>query len=140
MDTRTHEPSTTPGLEQLEPEACWELLAEHEVGRLAYRLVDEVHIVPLDYVVEGHSLYLHTHSGNKLLATELSADVALEIDRYDDDHPWSVVVRGRLRRFTEPEREPSLVFPQRPWFLEEGAEVLELVVDSVDGRRFGGEG
>jgi hypothetical protein len=127
-------PGTAP--ERLDPEECWELLAEHRVGRLAYRLVDEVHVVPLDYAVEGHSLYLRTHAGNKLLAAELSADVALEIDRYDDDHSWSVLVRGRLRRITEPEREPSLDFPDRPWFPQEGSEVVELVAESVDGRRF----
>lgn len=135
----TRDLATSTGLERLDQEECWELLSEHQVGRLAYRLVDEVHIVPLDYVVEGHSLYLRTHSGNKLLAAELSSDVALEIDRYDDDHPWSVVVRGRLRRFTEPEREPSLDFPQRSWFLEEGSEVVELVAEAVEGRRFGVE-
>lgn len=143
MDTRTRtaagpidDTATQP--QRLDPEECWELLSEHGVGRLAYRLVDEVHVVPLDYVVEGHSLYLRTHSGNKLLAAELAADVALEIDRYDDDHPWSVLVRGRLRRFTEPEREPDLDFPDRPWFLPEGSEVVELVAEAVDGRRFGG--
>ena len=135
----TREPIIDTAPRRLDPEECWELLSENRFGRLAYRLVDEVHIVPLDYVVEGHSLYLRTNAGNKLLAAELSSDVALEIDRYDEEHPWSVVARGRLRRFAEPEREPSVDFPERSWFVVEGSEVLELVVDAVEGRRFGGE-
>lgn len=125
------------GGERLATEECWALLEATSFGRLAYRLVDEVHIVPLDYASDGHTIHLRTHSGNKLLAAELSSDVALEIDQHDDRTAWSVVVRGRLRRIEPPELEPVLDLPRRPWFAEEEVEVVELVAEAVEGRRFG---
>ena len=53
---------------ELTSEECWEMLREEEFGRLAYRLVDEVHITPINYAVEGGSLLFRTAEGNKLLA------------------------------------------------------------------------
>ena len=53
---------------ELTAEECWELLEGEEFGRLAYRLVDEVHLVPVNYVVDNRSLLIRTASGNKLLA------------------------------------------------------------------------
>jgi nitroimidazol reductase NimA-like FMN-containing flavoprotein (pyridoxamine 5'-phosphate oxidase superfamily) len=38
---------------ELTADECWELLQAEELGRLAYRLVDEVHLVPINYVVDG---------------------------------------------------------------------------------------
>ena len=32
---------------ELSVEDCWALLRDEEFGRLAYRLVDEVHVVPI---------------------------------------------------------------------------------------------
>lgn len=118
-------------------EECWDLLEAHSFGRLAYRLVDEVHVVPLDYAVAGRSVYVRTHAGNKLLAAALSSDVALEIDCDAGDSAWSVVARGRLRRLDPPEPPPAVDFPPRPWFDELASEVVELVADAVAGRRFG---
>ena len=84
-------PSTDEPVQRLDAEECWELLEGEELGRLAYRLVDEVHIVPINYVVDGRSLLFRTASGNKLLAAALHSDVALEIDWHDDrpPGPWS---------------------------------------------------
>ena len=38
---------------ELTSEECWEMLRHEEFGRLAYRLVDEVHITPINYAVQG---------------------------------------------------------------------------------------
>lgn len=116
-------------------EECWVLLEEESFGRLAYRLVDEVHIVPLDYAASGRAIHLRTQSGNKLLAAALSSDVALEIDWRGEHEAWSVVVRGRLRLLEESER-PRVVPAARPWVLDVASEVVELVPDVVEGRRF----
>ena len=79
---------------ELTSEECWEMLREEEFGRLAYRLVDEVHITPINYAVEGGSLLFRTAEGNKLLAVAMGSEVAFEIDRYGEDSARSVVVRG----------------------------------------------
>ena len=66
-------------------EECWEMLRAEEFGRLAYRMVDEVHITPINYAVEGGSLLFRTAEGNKLLAVVMGSQVAFEIDRYGED-------------------------------------------------------
>ena len=83
-------------VEELGVEECWELLQDEQFGRLAYRLVDEVHLVPINYAVDGRSLLFRTASGNKLLAAALESDVAFEIDWHDDLTAWSVVARGTV--------------------------------------------
>ena len=53
---------------ELTSEECWEMLRDEEFGRLAYRLVHEVHMTPINYAVEGGCLLFRTGEGNKLLA------------------------------------------------------------------------
>ena len=122
-------------VQYLSAEECWELLEDQEIGRLAYRLVDEVHLVPINYVADARAIRFRTGSGNKLLAAALHSDVAFEIDGYDDGNAWSVVARGSMTRLEPPER--CLVdLPPRPWVSTHAHEVLELVPEAVTGRRF----
>ncbi|MBC9733411.1 pyridoxamine 5'-phosphate oxidase family protein [Nocardioides sp. zg-578] len=122
-------------VERLSLEDCWDVLEPESFGRLAYRLVDEVHVVPIDYAADGHRIHLRTGAGNKLLAAALESDVALEIDWRGTGAAWSVVVRGRLRRL-EPGESPSPAPPVRPWLEGVDHEVVELVAVDVAGRRF----
>jgi len=121
---------------ELSAEECWELLELGEFGRLAYRLVDEVHLVPINYVADRGVLLFRTASGNKLLAAALHSDVAFEIDWHDERVAWSVVARGRLRRL--PEDEASRVEPRlvEPWVSAPRYDVVEIIPESVSGRRF----
>ena len=61
-------------VEEMLPEECWGHLEGEEFGRIAYRLVDEVHIVPINYAVDGRALLFRTAAGNKLLAAALSSE------------------------------------------------------------------
>jgi uncharacterized protein len=117
-------------------EECWELLERGEFGRLAYRLVDEVHLVPINYMAGAGSLLFRTASGNKLLAAALHSEVAFEIDWHDDDTAWSVVVRGRLRRLHEDEVHRVEGRLLEPWVPTLKYDVIELLPESVSGRRF----
>lgn len=127
----THEP-----VEDLTLEECWELLESEEFGRLAYRLVDEVHVVPINYLVDGRSLLFRTASGNKLLAAALRSDVAFEIDWHDPASAWSVVARGTLRRLEEDEQARVEALPGRPWVDTPKYDVVELTPEAVTGKRF----
>lgn len=122
--------------EELTPEQCWLLLEDEEFGRLAYRLVDEVHLVPINYVVDGRSLLFRTASGNKLLAAALSSDVAFEIDWHDAADAWSVVARGRLRRLGEDEEHRLDGQPRQAWLPTQKYDVVELVPETLTGRSF----
>lgn len=121
---------------ELTTSECWELLDLEEFGRLAYRLVDEVHLVPINYVVDAGSLLFRTTSGNKLLAAALHSDVAFEIDWHDDSAAWSVVVRGKLHRLPENQEHRVDDLPVHPWVPTLKYDVVELVPDVVSGRRF----
>lgn len=129
-------PTDDEPMVELSTEECWELLEAEQFGRLAYRLVDEVHLVPINYVTDGKSLLFRTGSGNKLLAAALHSDVALEIDWHDDLSAWSVVARGRLRRLGEDEAARVDALPLQPWVETLRYDVVELAAEVVTGRRF----
>ena len=121
---------------ELSVEDCWTLLRDEEFGRLAYRLVDEVHVVPINYAVDDRSLLFRTASGGKLLAAALESDVALEIDWHDDRAAWSVVARGHLSRLPEDQAHRIDDLPRRSWVPTLKYDVVELVPTAVTGRRF----
>jgi hypothetical protein len=123
-------------VQRLDADECWELLEGEEFGRLAYRLVDEVHIVPINYIVDGRSILFRTASGNKLLAAALHSDVALEIDWHDDQSAWSVVVTGQLRRLPEDQEDRVDDLPLHPWIPTLKYNVVELLPSDVSGRFF----
>jgi len=113
-----------------------EFLEGDELGRLAYRLVDEVHLVPINYVVDGRTLLFRTASGNKLLAAALHSAVAFEIDWHDDRSAWSVVARGTLRRLGEHEHHRLDSLAGQTWVPVPKYDVVELSPSVVTGRRF----
>ncbi len=89
---------------------CWELLAARHFGRLAYHLIDEVHLVPINYLAEPDRsrLLFRTAQGSKLLGVAMHHDVAFEIDHVGDNSAWSVVARGRAVQLDErPPARPS---------------------------------
>lgn len=123
-------------VEELSLEACWQLLEREQFGRLAYRLVDEVHLVPINYAVDSGTLLFRTASGNKLLAAALHSDVAFEIDWHDDRSAWSVVVRGELHRLQEDEQHRVDALLLHSWLPTHKYDVVELKPATVTGRRF----
>ena len=135
MDTPTPLESEYP-VAVLNLDECWSLLRAEEFGRLAFRMADEVHLVPINYLVDGGTLLFRTASGNKLLGAALNTDVAFEIDWHDDDAAWSVVVRGRLRRLEEQELQRLDRMPDRSWVPTLKYDGIELLPEVVTGRTF----
>ena len=93
----------------LTTEQCWELLHAQEFGRLAFHLLDEVHI---------------------------DDDVAFEIDEFGDEEAHSVVVRGRARQLERHELAALDQLPLRPWVDTAKFNVIAIDVDEINGRRF----
>ena len=130
----------SPGVE-LTADECWQLLGEHEFGRLAFTIVDEQHLTPINYAVDrdplGHqSLLFRTAPGAKLLAVEMGAEVAFEIDDFSGETAVSVVVRGQARHLGEDEEHRAETLPLRPWVGADKYDVVEIVPSDVTGRRF----
>lgn len=131
------EPITTMSTEE-----CWSFLRSQELGRMAYHLADEVHIVPINYAVDHdpvsgrRSLLFRTAEGSKLLGVVMNADVAFEVDEVRGEHATSVVLRGRGRRLEEDEAHRAERVPLHPWVASEKWNVVEIAPSEISGRRF----
>lgn len=118
-------------------EECWAMLQENEFGRLAFHLVDEVHIVPMNYAVDEHGrLIFRTAEGSKLLGLTMNADVAFEIDEFGEERARSVVVHGRANVLEGREASATDALPLRPWVDTAKFNVVAVVPDEITGRRF----
>ena len=121
---------------ELSDDECWARLEEERVGRLGYQLVDEIHVVPINYAVADRTLLLRTAAGNKLLAAELHAEVALEIDRFGPDDAWSVLMRGGLQHLEEDEAERLGELGDWTWVPTLKYDLVRVVPTAVTGRHF----
>ncbi|MDF2093687.1 pyridoxamine 5'-phosphate oxidase family protein [Knoellia sp. 3-2P3] len=115
---------------------CWELLRQQEFGRLAFHLVNEVHIVPINYVVHRGRIVFRTAEGSKLLGITMNHDVAFEIDHYDEEQATSVVVRGTARELQGEEADQAENLPLRPWVPTAKFSIVEIKPVEVTGRLF----
>lgn len=130
--------SPEPGqLTKLSTAACWELLGESGVGRLAYIARAGVpDIVPVNYAVVGGDLVLRCGPGPKLQAADRGDTVAFEAD---DLHAstrsgWSVVVSGRASRLSAEELRRMTVL-QRPWASGPRLAGVRIRPTRISGRR-----
>lgn len=124
-------------IQELGEDECWEFLRSEEFGRLAFRMVDEVHIVPINYAVDGRTLLFRTAPGEKLLSVALGSQIAFEIDQVtDDERARSVIVRGTARLLGEDEAHRADLVPLRPWVGTEKYDVVEISPQVITGRAF----
>jgi nitroimidazol reductase NimA-like FMN-containing flavoprotein (pyridoxamine 5'-phosphate oxidase superfamily) len=117
-------------------EQCWEVLRTEEFGRLAFALLDEIHITPINYAVDGEGLLFRSAEGSKLLGIVMGSAVAFEVDQYDEEWARSVVVRGRARVLDEHEEHRAENVPLRPWVPTLKYNVVEITPQVVSGREF----
>ena len=120
----------------LSTEQCWELLRAARFGRLAYRLGNEVNLVPVNYGVDGDRLLFRTAEGDKLLGVVMNPDVVFEIDEHDDRRAHSVVVRGLARRLEEDEEHRADEIGLESWLGTVKFNVVEIRPTSLSGRAF----
>lgn len=132
----TNRPDEDRPVVEMDEGECWTLLEEEHVGRLGYHLLDEIHVVPVNYTVRDQTFVILSAAGNKLLAAELHEPVALEIDRFRTADAWSVLVRGRLERVPEDEAERLDIPPEASWVPTMKYDVVRVRPDVVTGRRF----
>lgn len=137
-------PDTTldPGaLDDIEEKECWELLANHNLGRVAVVVEgDYPHVVPVNYVLVGRTILFRSDAGTKLAAVHRSR-VAFEVDEFDLAHEagWSVVVRGAAQEIdpgTNPRWEQAAADTGlKPWAPGERRYLVRVVADRITGRR-----
>ena len=121
---------------EMTQDECWEMLRRTEFGRLAFHLGPEVHLVPINYAVDGRTLLFRTAPGSKLVGVAMNSDVVFEIDEYDEHTARSVIMRGIARRLDEDEQHRADAVPVHPWVPPLQYEVVEISADEVTGRTF----
>lgn len=126
------------GIEVLDRDACLQLLAEDEVGRLGVITAGTPRIFPVNYALDGDAVVLLTADGTKL-RDGMRAPACFEVDDFDREarQGWSVLVVGHLEEVTELDRdwERLRALPIEPWANFPKDHLLRLVPHQITGRR-----
>lgn len=131
-----------PPTRHLEDDECWRLIEAAPFGRVAAAAAGEVDIFTVNHKVDragvdGPAIVFRTAPGTKLIELTIHANVAFQIDGYDDAEAYSVVVKGQAReldRSSEIEHAESLGVT--PWAPEEKPRWVRIQPTEVHGRAF----
>jgi uncharacterized protein len=95
---------------RLSREESLELLRAARVARLGCVAGDEPYVVPVNYVLDGDCVFVHSLPGRKVEAMRARPRVCLQVDETRGDFGWrSVLAFGRYEELTrEPERSRAL--------------------------------
>lgn len=90
------EPQPVTYFSRLDADECWALIAECEVGRVAWASSEGISVVPVNFRVVDGVIVFHTTPESFLAALEQSTDVAFQVDEIDPETAtgWTVLVRG----------------------------------------------
>jgi nitroimidazol reductase NimA-like FMN-containing flavoprotein (pyridoxamine 5'-phosphate oxidase superfamily) len=128
---------TDSPVRELDEQECWDRVAAAPFGRLALSVMDDVDIVPVNAVLSEGDLYFRTAPGSKLAELAANPRVAFEVDGYDDETAFSVVVKGTAERL---ERQADIdaadALPLTPWIPTLKYRWVRIRPDAVSGRAF----
>lgn len=122
---------------EIPEDTCWGYLASQEVGRLATAKDGQPEIFPVNYHVDGQSIVFRTASGSKLQELTENALVAFEVDGWNDDGGWSILIKGDAAEITD-ETELALAdkMPLRPWVPTIKRHYVRVTPTQLSGRAF----
>ena len=111
----------------IEPDECWALLRQRQVGRIGWVYQDQPQILPVTYLVVDHGLTFRTAAASSLAA--ITGSVVFEIDDIDEETQtgWSVVARGQISTVDGPTQV-------EPWAPGVRDQMRLITVDHVSGR------
>lgn len=116
---------------------CWRLLRSTSLGRIAVSAADTVDIFPVNYAVDDESIVFRTAPGTKLLELAINDRVAFEIDTYDADQAWSIVVKGHAERIERQSEVDALEqLGLSPWIPTLKYRWVRIHPVEITGRRF----
>jgi len=95
---------------QLSQEEARALVAASRVGHLGCVYEGGPYVVPINYVLDGESLYVHSLSGRKLEALRANPRACLQVDTVIDAYHWrSAIVFGTFEEVTDPKERDQAV-------------------------------
>ena len=88
---------------RLSQEEARALLTVSRVGRLGCVYEGGPYVVPLNYVLDGESIYTHSLPGRKLEALRANPKACLQVDEVIDEYHWrSAIAFGTYEEVTNP--------------------------------------
>ena len=124
--------------QELTKQECFGLLAGQQLGRVV--LVDDRGplALPVNFVVDQHSVLFRTDAGTKLKVASRGARVAFEVDGVEEATRtgWSVLVRGEAVEVTDPtELARVRELPLYPWAPGAKTRYVRILPTVLTGRR-----
>jgi uncharacterized protein len=123
----------------VQPHACWSLLRQAVVGRLAVSVADRPEIFPINFVVDHGTILFRTAKGTKLAGAVGQPQVAFEADGLmsETGEAWSVVIKGRAELISRVEELiDSTGLPLYPWHEADKNCFVRITPDEITGRLF----
>jgi nitroimidazol reductase NimA-like FMN-containing flavoprotein (pyridoxamine 5'-phosphate oxidase superfamily) len=123
-------------LHELSPEECLVLLADKQVGRMAYSDEAGPVILPVNYAVENQSILFRTSAASSMAMHLRDRTVAFEVDDVDEvtESGWSVLVRGTAT-FVQPAGGADDHTLPTPWPQGSRNLLIRITPHLVTGRR-----
>jgi hypothetical protein len=121
-------------------EHCLALMASVPIGRVVYTDRALPAVMPMNFVLEGEEVTIHTGSDSALAAAVRNAVVAFQADDYDSQSMtgWSVTITGQARLVSRPEELTRLMrLPLRPWVNVPSGRLIRIPAQHVTGGRIG---
>jgi nitroimidazol reductase NimA-like FMN-containing flavoprotein (pyridoxamine 5'-phosphate oxidase superfamily) len=88
---------------RLSQEEARALLTASSVGRLGCVYEGGPYVVPINYVLDGESIYVHSLPGRKLEALRANPRACLQVDHVTDSFHWrSAIAFGAYNEVTNP--------------------------------------
>ncbi|MFA9445500.1 pyridoxamine 5'-phosphate oxidase family protein [Egicoccus sp. AB-alg6-2] len=125
-------------LEVLSTAESLRLLGSRPLGRLAYVDRGAPSIVPVNHLVDGHTVVFRALHGAKSDALLMGRPVAFEVDDHDPSRRvgWSVLVRGTATPVSDEEAR-RFAAELDSWAADTAVRhtIVRLVPDEITGRR-----
>jgi len=135
-----HDQLDAGGLDELDVNECWTLLATQPVGRVAVIVNQYPVVMPVNFAVIDQSVIFRSAPGDKLNRIH-GTKVSFEVDHIDPVHHtgWSVLIKGIAHGLNvgadHDLAERSLAAGAAPWTPGERKYIVRIVPDEVTGRR-----
>ena len=89
---------------------AFELLNLTKVGRLGCVDNGEPYVVPINYLLDGASIYSHSLPGRKIEALKAHPRACLQVDSIEDDFHWrSAIAYGHFEEIHVPDDRRSVL-------------------------------
>lgn len=123
-------------LSEIDRAECLELLAAHEVGRVAYCDDAGPVVLPVNYAWDADGVLIQVSPRSDLARHLRDAPAAFQLDDHDEFNQsgWSVLVRGRAS-YVEPADLPTGDAGPHAWAEGERTLHLRIVPREITGRR-----